>query len=198
MTAPVKFHLTQCPARVNEVSDLEHTRTSVLITANEHAVGVVAENKAIDQLGEAVDLGEIGSVDSVEVVATIETTRGVVFGEGAVLEGISVSLGSEVPDSSIRIDNTSSRHTDRGVDVDATIQISSQEGYMHVSRGNDISSLRIDLVKVVLCSRDIDILDAIAQGIDKRLRENLLSTDTLKVTRQCSSPELTKGIASND
>jgi hypothetical protein len=194
----VPFHTVRSPARVNEVSDLEHTRTSVLITANEHAVGVVAENKAIDQLGEAVDLGEIGSVDSVEVVATIETTRGVVFGEGAVLEGISVSLGSEVPDSSIRIDNTSSRHTDRGVDVDATIQISSQEGYMHVSRGNDISSLRIDLVKVVLCSRDIDILDAIAQGIDKRLRENLLSTDTLKVTRQCSSPELTKGIASND
>jgi hypothetical protein len=178
----VPFHTVRSPARVDKVSDLEHTRTSVLITANEHAVGVVAEYKAIDQLGEAVDLREIGSVDGVEVVATVETTRRVGFGEGTVLEGVRVGLGSEIPDSSIGIDNTSSRHTDCGVDVDATIQISSQEGYMHVSRGNNISSLRIDLVEVVLCSRNINILDAIAQGIDKRLREDLLRTNALEVT----------------
>jgi hypothetical protein len=194
----VPLDTVRSPARVDKVSDLEHTRTSVLITANEHAVGVVAEDKAIDQLGEAVDLGEIGSVDGMEVVATIETTRWAVLREGTVLEGIGVSLGSEVPDTSIGIDNTSSGHTNRGVDVNAAIEISSQEGYVHVSRGNDISSLCIDLVEVVLRCCNVNVLNTVTQSIDKRLREDLLSADALEVAGQCSFPELAEGITSND
>ena len=67
-----------------------------------------------------------------EVVAAVETTGGVVLGKGTVLEGITVGLRSEVPNTSIGIDDTSSRDTDRGVDIDAAIKISSQEGYVHV------------------------------------------------------------------
>jgi len=188
----VPFNTVRSPTRVDEISNLEHTRTSVLVTANEHTVGVVAEDKAIDQLGETVDLGEIVSVDGMEVVATVETTGRVVLGEGTVLEGISVSLRSEVPDTSIGIDNTSSCHTDRGVDVNATIEISSQEGYVHVSRGDDSSSLCVELVEVVLGCCNVDILDTIAQGINERLRKDLFSANALEITRQCSSPELTE------
>lgn len=131
-SSEVPFDTVGSPACVDEVSDLKHTRTSVLVTANEHTVGVVAELESVDQPWEAVDLRQIGSVDGVEVVATVETTGRAGLGKSTVLEGITVGLRGEVPNASIRIDDTSSRDTDRGVDVDAAIKISSQEGYVHV------------------------------------------------------------------
>jgi hypothetical protein len=194
----IPFDTVRSPAGVNEVSDLEHTRTSVLITTNEHAIGVVAELEAINQFWKAVDFGKIGSIDSMEVVATIQTTRRASFGKGTALESITVGFCSKVPDTSVRIDDTGSRDTDRGVDVDASIKIGSQERYVHVPRGNYISSLRIDLVEVVLRSRNVHILDAVAQSIDERLREDLFGTNTLKISRQCSFPELAEGITAND
>jgi hypothetical protein len=197
-SSEVPFDTVRSPAGVYEVSNLKHTRTSVLVSANEHTIGVVAELEAIYQLWEAVNFGQISSVDSMEVVATIETARRAGFGEGTVLEGITVGLCGKVPDTSVRINDTGSRNTDSGVDVDATIKIGSQKRYVHVSRGNDISSLRIDLVEVVLRSGNVHILNAVAQSIDERLRVDLFSTNALEIAGQCSFPELAKRITSND
>jgi len=55
-SSEVPFDTVGSPACVDEVSDLKHTRTSVLVAADEHTVGVVAELKSVNQLWEAVDL----------------------------------------------------------------------------------------------------------------------------------------------
>lgn len=116
-----------------------------------------------------------------EVVATVETTRWTGFGKPAILIGVRVGLCSQIPNPSIRINDTSGCDTNSRIDVYTAIQISSQEGYVHVSGRHDIAGLCVDFVKIVLCGRDVDVLYAVTQGIDERLREDLLRADALEV-----------------
>lgn len=177
----VPLDTMRSPSRVDEIADLEHTRASVLVASNEHPIGIVAELQTIDHLWEAGHLRQVGGIDGVEVVAAVETTRWAGFRKAAILIRIRVGLCCEVPDSSVGIDDTSSCNTNRGIDVNTAVQISGQERYMHVPRCHNISGFCVDLVQIILRSCNINVLYAITESIDERLREDLLRANSLKV-----------------
>jgi len=56
---------------INEIADLEQCRTLVLITPDEHAIGIIAEDGSINHDGEAGRLGQILGVYGMEIVTSI-------------------------------------------------------------------------------------------------------------------------------
>ena len=73
-----------------------------------------------------------------------------------------------------------------------TVQIRGQEWNTNVSGFDDVTSLRIDLVEVVLRSRNIDVLNAVASRIHQRLRQYLFLTNAVEVARQLRYPDVTE------
>jgi len=180
-TSEVVLNTVGSPTSVNVVTNLKHTRTSMSVASLEHAIRVVPKLETINHFREATGLRKICCVDGVEIVATIETTRRTLDCESAILELIGVCLGGQVPDASRRIYDSSSSDTNRRVDVNTSVKISSQEWDMHVAALHDSSGLCVDLVQVILRRGNVDILNAVITSVNQRLRENLLRTNTIEV-----------------
>ena len=68
---------------------------------------------------------------------------------------------------------------------------------MQVSRGNNVASLCINLVNIILSSSDEDILNAVIERVNKWLGVDLLQS-VLVVTGQLGLPKFAKLCASND
>lgn len=69
---------------------------------------------------------------------------------------------------------------------------------MQIPMSKNHPSLCIQLVDVVLCRGDVDILDAIGAGIHERLRENLLWSDAVEVAWQRSPEDLHETVAADN
>lgn len=62
---------------------------------------------------------------------------------------------------------------------------------MEVPRLDNVSSLCINFVNIILCGSDENVLDAVIQSVNEWLRENLLE-GALVVARKFGCPKLTE------
>ena len=80
---------------------------------------------------------------------------------------VDVRLGGEKPGVGVRVYDSSSRDTYRWIDVGTCSKIRLQERSGQVPGSHDVTVLGMNLVDIVQCSGDVNILDAIRRGIDQ-------------------------------
>jgi hypothetical protein len=199
----------RCPSCVDVVTNLQQSWPLVLIARDEPSVLVVPERCLVHQSREVWCFRQILCADGVKVVPTLRATWRVRWAKIARLElgsrsvllclpeqrcayRFRVGFRGQVPQASCRIDDTCAGNTDSREDVIAATDVCCQERYTDVTGFDDISSLRIDLIEIVLCRRDKDILDTIACCVHQRLREHLFSTDAIEVAKELCSPDVAK------
>jgi hypothetical protein len=92
----------------------------MLIATDENAIKIISKRRPIDLDGwkYIIERGRL-SINAMEVVASVETSRQIGRGEIPALKLIRVCLCSEIPDPCGRVDCTSSGNPDGRIDIDA-------------------------------------------------------------------------------
>jgi hypothetical protein len=156
-----------CEASVDVLSHVEQGWSLMMNTTIEGSHGIVQSNHALKIDREIGLLRQIDSADGMNVVSTILSTC---WSVGALID---ICLRRQIPCVSVGVNHTGSCHSDSWINVDAAIEIRNQERSMQISRSDDNSCLGDHLVHIVLSGGDVDILNTIGAGVDKRLTEDL-------------------------
>lgn len=187
----------RCPSGVNVVADLKESRSLMLIAPNEHPPRVVTEDGTIDERREACSLREVGGIDSVKVVAAIETSWWLAWAEIAILKLRSVGFGSQIPQTRRRIDDTGRRDANCRVDIHTPFELCCQKWYVKIPLCHNCTRLRVQFVYIVLRSCDEDIL-RISDCVYQRRCEYLLFAKSIEVAGNVGAPYLSKIGAADD
>lgn len=187
-TCEVVLNTVRSKPSVDVVANVQQSRSLMMNTAVEGANRVVSRYGALEIDGEVGLLAEVIDIQGMEVV-----TAGRFSLSNAGQGLVDVRLGSEVESVGRGINYTGGGDTDVRFDIIAAIQVGRQEGNGEAAGSDDAARLCINFVDIILCSRDVDVLRAVAVGrINEWLRKDLLCDAAIFAGQRCAEelPEL--------